>query len=80
MEQTESPVDRLLILDFVSDEYRKLLSSVSDHDLDLALLRDHREVGQYRLQAEKDGRLLTLVNSQLAANEVAAEVEGKQVI
>jgi len=56
---------RLLSLPLDSDEYKFLLGSVSEKELDMALFRDMRESGKFRIQAEKDRRLLELMGSQL---------------
>jgi len=66
--EEQTPIDmatRLLSLPLDSEEYKFLLGSASDKELDMALFRDMRENGRFRIQAERDRRLLAQVNGQL---------------
>ena len=69
-EQPETRIGKLLSLPLESDEYKFLLRAASDKELDLTLFREHRENARFRLQAEKDRRLLANVNSQLGAKNI----------
>ena len=60
-----SKVDKLLQFPLDSKDYSIVLGMASENELDAALFRDCRENGKFRIQAEKDRRLLEQVNSQL---------------
>ena len=60
-----STVDKLLQFPLDSDEYRFQLRTASEKELDMVLFRDYRENGKFRIQAEKDRRLLEQLNNQL---------------
>jgi len=60
-----STVDKLLQFPLDSEDYSILLGLAPDRDLDAALFRDCRENGKFRIQQEKDRRLLAQVNGQL---------------
>jgi hypothetical protein len=56
----------LLSVDLESDEYKFLLRKATDEDIDSALFRCFEETRRYRINQEKDRRLLAKVNNQLA--------------